>query len=206
MRRPKTGRSKRGGKRPGAGRPKTLRTASNTLSAIDLKSLLTAPAPDEIETVAQRHAHKALASMVKLLMFGSVESAKITAAIEVLDRGYGKPAVEIGGDAMLPFMKAPATPTTSTEIRTEARKFANLAIAVLEKIAESGASENSRASASKMLLARGLGTVAAARMPDEFDKRPLGKKEQALHAAANAATGMYATPAPPRRDDDHANS
>jgi hypothetical protein len=195
--RPKSGKSKRGGKRPGAGRPRTIRSASNTLGAIDIEALLSASTPDEIETVAQRHAHKALASMVKLLMFGSVESAKITAATEVLDRGYGKPAVEIGGDAMLPFMRTPAAPTISTEIRIEARKYANLAIAVLEKIADNGASENSRASASRMLLARGLGTVAAARMPDEFDKRPLGKKEEAQRAAESAATGRYATPSAP---------
>jgi hypothetical protein len=201
--RPKSKKSNRGGKRKGAGRKKTLRSASNTLSAIDLKSLLTAPAPDEIETVARRHAHKALASMVKLLMFGTVESAKITAATEILDRGFGRPAVEIGGDAMLPFMLAPVKPTISTEIRTEARKYANLAVAVLEKIAESGASENSRASASRMLLARGLGTVAAARMPDEFDKRPLGKKEEAQRAAESAATGRYAIPAAPTLKRTH---
>jgi hypothetical protein len=193
----KSNKSKRGGERAGAGRPKIVRGSSNTLSAIDLKSLLAAPPPDEIETVAQRHAHKALASMVKLLMFGTVESAKITAATEVLDRGYGKPAVEIGGDAMLPFMRAPSSPTVSSEIRAEARKYAHLAIAILEQIADHGKSENCRASASKVLLARGLGTVGAARMPDEFSKRPLGKKEEAQRAAESAATGRYATPSPP---------
>ena len=68
----KSKKSKRGGKREGAGRPKTIR-ASSTLGAIDIKSLLAAPPPDEIETVAQQRAHKALASMVKLLSYGTVE-------------------------------------------------------------------------------------------------------------------------------------
>jgi hypothetical protein len=197
MRRPGSKKSKHGGARPGAGRKKIVRGSSNTLGAIDLKSLLAAPPPDEIETVAQQRAHKALASMVKLLSYGTVESAKITAATEILDRGYGKPAVEIGGDAMLPFMAAPSSPTVSSEIRTEARKYAHLAIAVLEQIADHGASENCRASASKTLLARGLGTVGAARMPDDFTKRPLGKKEEAQRAAESAATGRYAIPPPP---------
>lgn len=188
--------SGRGGKRPGAGRPKKIATDSR-LGTLDIKSLLATEPPTEIEPAAQKRAHGALASLVKLLMFGSTESAKVSAALEILDRGYGKPAVEIGGDAMLPFMTAPV-PTVSTEIRIEARKYAHLAIAVLAKIAESGSSENARASASKSLLARGLGTVAPARMPDDFDKRPLGKKEQAQHAAESAATGRYATPAAPK--------
>ena len=54
MRRPKRG------SRPGAGRRKKVRGSSNTLSAIDSKSLLASPPPDEIETVAQRRAHKHL--------------------------------------------------------------------------------------------------------------------------------------------------
>ena len=170
---------------------------SSVLANIDIASLLAAEPPTEIETVALTRAHTALASLVKLLIFGSTESAKVSAANEVLDRGYGKPAVDIGGDAMLPFMTA-LRPTVSTDIRSEARKYAHLAIAVLEKIAVSGSGENSRASASRSLLARGLGTVAPARLPDEFNTRSLGKKEEAQRAAESAATGRYATPAPPK--------
>jgi hypothetical protein len=196
--RPKNARSKssRGGARPGAGRPKKFPT-TGTLAAIDIESLLAAEPPAEIEHVAQKHAHTALASLVKLLMYGSTDSAKVSAANEVLDRGYGKPAVEIGGEAMLPFMRKPEPPTIADEIRIEARKYAHLAVGVLNKIADAGSSENARASASKSLLARGLGTVAPARMPDEFGKRPLGKKEEAQRAAESAATGRYATPSPP---------
>lgn len=185
----------RGGKRPGSGRKKKPR-ALNVLSA------LATPPPEEIDGVAQKHAPVAIEAMVKLLMHGGSEAAKITAAKEILDRGYGKPAVEIGGDAaMLPFMMAPASAiqagSLTAEVRTECRKYANLAIEVLRKITQDGASESAIASASKALLDRGLGTVGKARMPDEQRERPLGKKEEAARAAETAATGIYATPPPP---------
>lgn len=186
---------RRGGARPGAGRKKKVK-------ALNVVAALTTPPPDEIDGVAQRHAGTAINSLVKLLMHGGSEAAKITAAKEILDRGYGKPAVEIGGDAaMLPFMMAPATlqPSISADIRTEARKYANLAVEVLRKIAMDGASESAIANASKALLDRGLGTVGKARMPDEQRERPLGKKEEAARAAEAAAAGTYAPRAPPKR-------
>lgn len=186
--------SRRGGARPGAGRPKKPRK-------LNIVSALAARPPDEIDGVAQAHAKTALESLCKLLMHGGSETAKIAAAKEILDRGYGKPAVEIGGDAaMLPFMMAPSPhmPSLGSEIRTEARKYANLAIETLRKIASDGASETAIASASKALLDRGLGTVGKARMPDEQRERPLGKKEEAQRAAEAANTGRYATPKPPR--------
>lgn len=186
--------SRRGGARPGAGRKAKVR-------ALNVVAALTTPPPDEIDGVAQRHAGTAIDSLVKLLMHGGSESAKIAAAKEILDRGYGKPAVEIGGDAaMLPFMTAPLSlqPSISADIRAAARKYANLAVEVLRKIAMDGASESAIANASKALLDRGLGTVGKARMPDEQRDRPLGKKEEAKNAAEAAATGIYATPAPPR--------
>lgn len=199
---PKT--SKRGGRRPGAGRKPKGYAKPSALSDLNKISALATPAPEEIDGVAQRHARDAIEALVKLLFYGSSEAAKISAAKEILDRGYGKPAVEIGGDAamaMLPFMMAPSQPTVSTtsEIRTEARKYANLAIEVLRKIAADGASESAIASASKALLDRGLGTVGKARMPDEQRERPLGKKEEAARAAEAAATGRFATPQPPKR-------
>lgn len=194
--------SNRGGKRPGAGRKPVGHVKPSAMSELNKISALATPAPDEIDGVAQKHARDAIEALVKLLFYGASEAAKITAAKEILDRGYGKPAVEIGGDAaMLPFMMAPAAATTSTssDIRTEARKFANLAIQVLKKIAADGTSETAIASASKALLDRGLGTVGKARMPDEQRERPLGKKEEASRAAEAAATGRFATPAPPRQ-------
>src|SRR4051812_11814546 len=105
--------SRRGGKRPGAGRPKKGSAKPSALSDLNKVSALATAPPDEIDGVAQRHAKTAIESLVKLLFYASSEAAKIQAAKEILDRGYGKPAVEIGGDAamtaMLPFMAAPAT-------------------------------------------------------------------------------------------------
>ena len=196
---PKSG---RGGRRPGAGRKPKGFVKTSALSELNKISALASEPPDEIDGVAQRHAKDAIEALVKLLFYGASEAAKITAAKEILDRGYGKPAVEIGGDAaMLPFMMAPSiqSASLSSDIRTEARKFANLAIQVLKKIAADGTSETAIASASKALLDRGLGTVGKARMPEEQRDRPLGKKEEASRAAEAAATGRYATPAPPPR-------
>lgn len=195
--------SRRGGKRPGAGRKKKGHVAATALAALDLASALATPPPDEIDGVAQRHARTAIEALVKQLIHGASEAAKVSAANEILDRGYGKPAVEIGGDAaMLPFMAAPSQAVAlSSEIRSEARKYAHLAIEVLNKIANGGQSESARVSAAKSLLVRGLGTVAAARMPDEMRSRPLGKKEEAAQAAKVAGTGRFATPKPPRASE-----
>jgi hypothetical protein len=192
-----------GGSRAGSGRKKKILSAPTSLSELELKALLTEPAPDEIDAVAQQHASLAIETLARVLIYGTSESAKITACKEILDRGYGKPAVEIGGDAaMLPFMMAPdakAAKSVSSEIRDQARKYAAVAVAALRKIAQDGQSETARAQASKALLDRGLGTVGKARMPDEQRDQPLGKKEQVALAAEAAATGLYATPAPPRR-------
>jgi len=198
--------SRRGDARPGAGRKKKELSAPTSLSELELRALLAEPAPDEIDGIAQRHTDLAIETLARLMIYGDSEAAKITAAKEILDRGYGKPAVEIGGDAaMLPFMMAPdsqATLTKTGDVRTQARKYAAVAVAVLRKIAQDGQSETARAGASKALLDRGLGTVGKARMPDEQRDRPLGKKEEAARAAEAAATGRFATPPPPRTASD----
>jgi hypothetical protein len=200
--------SNRGGKRPGAGRKPKGHVAQTSLSDLHRARALSEPPPDEIDGVAQRHAHQVIEALVLILSHGKSEAAKIAAAKEILDRGYGKPTVEIGGDAaMLPFMRAPSredaeaahAQTIEAQIRAEARKFARIAIAVLHKIVSDGASESAIASASKALLDRGLGTVGKARMPEEQRERPLGKKEELARAAEVAASGPYATPASPRR-------
>lgn len=199
--------SGRGGRRPGAGRKPKGYVKPSALSELNKVSVLATPAPDEIDGVAQQHARLAIEALVKLLFYGTSEAAKISAATEILDRGYGKPAVEIGGDAaLLPFMMAPGagaaqTASLTATIRAEARKYANLAVEVLRKIAVDGTSESAVASAARALLARGLGTVGKARMPDQQRDQPLGKKEQAQRAAEVAATGRYATPSPPRGVD-----
>ena len=120
----------RGGRRPGAGRPKKDRSAT-TIQAADIQLLISDKAPNEVETAAQRHARMAVEVLVKKLKIGVNESARITAAKAILDRGYGKPAV--GG---LP--EDPPTSPIGAEMRAEARKFSLLAIEVLRRIAEFG--------------------------------------------------------------------
>lgn len=195
--------SRRGGRRIGAGRKPKGYVKSAGLPEVDRIAALASPPPDEIDSEARQDAKVNIAALVKILAYASSEAAQITAAKEILDRGFGKPAVEIGGDAaMLPLMMPPAAAmlagSWTAEIRAEAQKFANLALLVLRKIRDHGASETARASSAKALLDRGLGTVGKARMPEEQRERPLGKKEEASRAAETAATGRYATPSPPR--------
>lgn len=195
--------SRRGGARPGAGRKKKVFVAPTIVTDVEFAAVMALEPPAEIDAIAQDEAHRTIASFVRQMMTGESEAASIAAANHILDRGYGKPAVEIGGDAavmMLPFAVAPeaaAMAHTTAEVRAEARKFARLAIEVLKRIRDKGASESARVSAGKSLLDRGYGTVGKARMPDEQRARPLGKKEEAQRAAQVAATGRYATPPPP---------
>ena len=193
--RPKIG---RGGKRKGAGRKPKGYVAPTSLAEIDLRAALAESAPDNVAPIAAQHVQLAIASLVRQLVHGSSEAVKISAANELLDRGYGKPAVEVGGETMLPFMVAPSpSRALSSEIRAEAAKYARLAVQTLRRIAESGASESARVSASRSLLARGLGTAAVAKIPDEDGLRPLGKREEQAQAAAAAASGRFAPPPPP---------
>lgn len=196
--------SRRGGARKGAGRKKQAAKSPTAINAVDLASALEAPAPAEIDSALSGQARRSLDGLVKIMLHAGSDTARITAAEEVLDRGYGKPAVEIGGDGALPMLElmfAPSVtpaPTPTATVRTEARRYANLAVLVLNKIAENSLSETARVAAHRALIKRECGTVGTARMPDEQRERPLGKKEEAQRAAAAAATGRFATPAPPR--------
>lgn len=204
--------SKRGGRRDGAGRPRKV-VDPTILDQATVDLLVADVPPDQVEQPAQRHARTAVLALVKKMLSAGSESARVTAANSILDRGYGKPAVDIGGDAapnlfsLLPTERAGrGFEVVSLEVRAEARKYANLAIEVLCRISQFGRSESAAVSASTALLNRGLGTVGVAKLPDEFRETRLGKKEAALIAARAAASGVYATPAPPkgmiRRDDD----
>jgi hypothetical protein len=185
----------RGGKRPGAGRPKKSAATPSSLAAVDVAAALAAEPPDEIEGVAQRHARAALDALIKILTGGSSESARISAAKEVLDRGFGKPSVDVGGETLPLFGRAPDR-SVAIEVRMEAQRHAYLAVEVLKKIAENGRGESSRALAAKALLDRGIGTVAPAKGLSEIGA-PLGKKEEAKRAAEAAGTGRYAPRPPP---------
>lgn len=189
--------SRRGGARPNAGRKGKGHKSASGLSEIDIKAALAAGAPEEIEAVAQRHVRPVLDALVKVMLVGASEAARVNAANAILDRGYGKPTVESGGDAMLPFFGAAPSKQLATEVRSDARKFAPLAIEVLARIAEHGESEAARVQACKALWDRGLGAVAPAKVPDEALRRPTGKKEEQAQAALSAGTGRYATPPAP---------
>jgi len=73
----------RGGVRPGSGRPKGRK---NLLSA-------------ELKELAQSYGQQALETIVNVMISGDSDSIRMTAAKELLDRGYGKPvqANEITG-------------------------------------------------------------------------------------------------------------
>lgn len=79
--------SKRGGARPGGGRPKGSRDAAT----IEQKGTLS--------DLARSHAPAALQTLVDVATSGQSESARVTAASALLDRGYGKPSqgVELTG-------------------------------------------------------------------------------------------------------------
>jgi hypothetical protein len=190
--------SKRGGARRGAGRKAKGHKSSSALPEIDLEAALAAPAPDDIESTAQAYSRGAIASLVKQLSFGKSETAKVNAANAILDRGYGKPSVDVGGLSQLSLFGGirPAA-VVGDEIRVEARKYANLAIEVLGSIATRGETEGARVSAAKSLLDRGVGTVQVAKVPEGLQPKAMGKKEEAAVAARNAAAGKYAPPAAP---------
>src|SRR5215470_19121616 len=76
-----------GGKRPGAGRPK------GSCSRATQEQKMT------IEGLARAHSEDAINTLVALMSEGKPDSVKVSAAIALLDRGYGRPpqAHEIGG-------------------------------------------------------------------------------------------------------------
>lgn len=168
-------------------------TAASVLRSPPVDEFLALAGPlDEIEGAAQRHAGMAIDALVKILIHGTNESAKVGAANDLLDRGYGKPAVDIGGfQGTLPFFGGISLKPIGSEIRLEARKYARLAIEVLRSIAEAGIGESSRRLAARSLLDRGLGTVAPAKI-DLDAPRPLGKREQVALAAETASSGADA--------------
>lgn len=70
---------RRGGSRPGAGRPKGAPNKATTQAKATLAELAKALAPEALE---------ALASVMRT---GESEAARVSAANAILDRGYGKP-------------------------------------------------------------------------------------------------------------------
>jgi hypothetical protein len=76
----------RGGKRPGAGRPK----GALNRATIENKA--------NIEQLARAHTEVALRTLVEIATKESAgESARVSAATAILDRGYGKPRQSVEG-------------------------------------------------------------------------------------------------------------
>lgn len=71
--------AQRGGKRPGAGRPKGRRDTAT----IEQKAT--------IEELARSHSSIAIQVLVTIATSGESEAARVSAANAILDRGYGKP-------------------------------------------------------------------------------------------------------------------
>jgi hypothetical protein len=82
--------TKRGGARPGAGRPKG-RKSSKTL---------------EIEAMAKEYAGDALKALVAVAGESKNDSARVAAATALLDRGYGRPrqALEHTGEVAVEML------------------------------------------------------------------------------------------------------
>jgi hypothetical protein len=81
----------RGGRREGAGRPKGSANRATQDQKVRLSDL------------ARQHCSMAILTLVDVMQNGQSENARISAAIAVLDRGYGRPP------------KASSTQLTTTE-------------------------------------------------------------------------------------------
>lgn len=82
-----TEKPKRGGARPGGGRPKGSRDAATIAQRGTLADL------------ARQYTDMALKTLFEVARDGQSEAARVTAASAILDRGYGRPAqaVELTG-------------------------------------------------------------------------------------------------------------
>lgn len=59
----------------------------------------TAEAKIALEELARGHAKTALKALVDVAMKGSTEAARVSAAVAILDRGYGKPRQSVDMNA-----------------------------------------------------------------------------------------------------------
>lgn len=72
--------SKRGGARPGAGRPKGV---PNKVTA-------------HVRDIAQQYTDVAIKALVEIVQTGESDAARVAAANALLDRGFGKPSQVLG--------------------------------------------------------------------------------------------------------------
>lgn len=95
--------AKRGGSRPGAGRPKGA------------KSRATVEAKATLSDLAKAYTAEALATLSSIMQSGTAsDSARVAAANSLLDRGYGKPAqaMTLSGDPDNPLPIVPVLNVT----------------------------------------------------------------------------------------------
>jgi hypothetical protein len=97
----KTSGSRRGGPRPGAGRPKGRKNAATL----------------EIEAAAKAHANDALKALLHVAQKSQNDSARVAAATAILDRAYGRPrqALEHSGTIAGGGVLAVPVPVTSEQ-------------------------------------------------------------------------------------------
>lgn len=83
----------RGGKRKGAGRP----AGAHDVATVEQKT--------EIGEIARTHTTAAVNALVAIVNAGVSEATRVSAAIALLDRGYGRPAqsLEPAGPASSPI-------------------------------------------------------------------------------------------------------
>jgi hypothetical protein len=109
----------RGGKRPGAGRPQgALNRATESQRAT-------------LSELARDHTEEAVAALVDVMRHGASESARIAAANAVLDRGYGKAAVNLDLDSI-------SSDGTMTPVHALSDEEINQQIAYLDSIISMG--------------------------------------------------------------------
>ena len=97
--------AKRGGARPGAGRPKGSRNRATDQHKATLEEL------------ARSYTEVAIQALVNIAQAGESESARVSAASAILDRGYGKPhqATSVSGPGGGPVLNINMTPEEARE-------------------------------------------------------------------------------------------
>ena len=69
--------------------------------------------------IARQHGATAIDALVKIATKGKSESARVSAAIALLDRGFGKPTQPVESDVNLVSYGISAVPMTSEEWETK---------------------------------------------------------------------------------------
>ena len=184
----------RGGRRPGAGRKPKSHVPPAHLSEINIAASRARPVPERMESAALRHARKAIDTLLTVMLHGKSDPARVKAAEAILDRGWGKPSAEPGGDLVLPLFPDDQVRVLAEDLRELARKETNLAFDVLSAISERSLTESAQVAASKAIIDRTIGSVGVARVPESEYRREIGKKEQAAQMADEMATDIYAVP------------